>query len=95
MYTIYVKFECLENRREEFIFKMKTSGILAAIRAEDGCIKYDYYLSEKDKNEILLIEQWESKEHQQIHLTQPHMVAMREFKDNYIANTVFGEIELL
>lgn len=95
MYTIYVKFECLQNKREAFIHKMKETGILDSIRAEDGCIKYDYYLSEKDENEILLVEQWESKKHQQIHMTQPHMAQMQEFKDNYIAKTVLGEIDLL
>ena len=95
MYTIYVKFDCVENKRESFIEKMKETGILDAIRAEDGCIKYDYYLSEKDKNEILLIEQWESKEHQQIHIARPHMDKMRTFKDNYILNTTLGEVEIL
>ncbi len=95
MYTIYVKFDCLPNKREKFIDKVKETGVLDAIRAENGCIRYDYYLSEKDPNELLLIEQWESKEHQQIHVKQPHMDTLRSFKDDYITNTVLGEIELL
>ncbi len=94
MYTIYVKFECLPQKREAFIKKVKETGVLDAIRAENGCFRYDYYLSEKDDNELLLIEQWESKQHQQIHLEQPHMVKLREFKGDYITNTVLGEIEL-
>lgn len=94
MYMIYVKFECLPQKREEFIRRVKTEGVLEAIRGEDGCIRYDYYLSEKDPNELLLLEQWETKQHQQIHLTQPHMAQLRSFKDDYITNTVLGEIEL-
>ena len=94
MYTIYVKFECLPQKREAFIKKVKETGVLEAIRAEDGCIKYDYYLSEKDPNELLLIEKWETQKHQQIHLEQPHMACLREFKDDYITDTVLGEIEL-
>ena len=94
MYTIYVKFECFQDKREAFIQKMKDTGILDSIRAENGCIRYDYYLSERDVNELLLVEQWESKEHQQIHITQSHMAQMREFKNDYIAKTVLGEIEL-
>ena len=94
MYTIYVKFRCLPQKREAFIQKVKTTGVLDAIRAEDGCLKYDYYLSEKDPCELLLIEQWESKQHQQIHLTQPHMACLREFKGDYITETVLGEVEL-
>ena len=95
MYTIYVKFECLPQKREAFIQKVKATGILEAIRAENGCIRYDYYLSEKDPNELLLIEQWESKHHQQIHIAQPHMVQLREFKGDYITNTELGEVALL
>ena len=95
MYTIYVKFTCLPEKREAFIQKGKETGILAAIRAEDGCIRYDYYLSEKDPNELLLIEQWESKAHQQTHIAQPHMVQLRGFKDEYITKTTLGEVELL
>ena len=94
MYTIYVKYECLPQKREAFIQKVKDTGIASAIRAEEGCIKYDYYLSEADPNVLLLIEQWETKEHQRIHLTQPHMAHMREFKDDYISKTVLGEIVL-
>jgi len=94
VYTIYVKYEFLPQKREAFIQKVKDTGIASAIRAEAGCIKYDYYLSEADPNVLLLIEQWETKEHQRIHLTQPHMAHMREFKDDYISKTVLGEIVL-
>lgn len=94
MYTIYVKFECLNGMREKFIEKVKQTGILESIRNEDGCIKYDYYLSEKDPNELLLIEQWETQKHQQIHIEQPHMCQLREFKGDYIVNTILGELEI-
>lgn len=94
MYTIYVKFECVPQKREDFINKVKETSVLDAIRAEDGCIKYDYYLSEKDPNELLLIEQWETREHQQLHLKQPHMDRLRSFNKDYIINAILGEIEL-
>ena len=94
MYTIYVKFTCLPGKREAFIQKVKETGVLDAIRGEDGCIRYDYYLSEKDPCELLLIEQWETKEKQQVHIGQPHMDTLRSFKGDYITDTVLGEIEL-
>ena len=94
MYTIYVKFTCLPEKREAFIRRVKAEGILDAIRKEDGCIKYDYCLSEKDPCELLLIEQWESYNHQQIHLTQPHMACLRALKGEYITDTLLGEVEL-
>lgn len=93
MYMIYVKFQCLPQKREAFIQQVKRTGVLEAIRAEDGCLKYDYYLSEKDPDELLLIEQWETKAHQQVHLTQPHMDTLRSFKGDYITQTQLGEIK--
>ena len=95
MYTIYVVFNCHEGKREEFIQRVHKEGVVDAIRAENGCIRYDYYFSEKDPNEILLIEAWESKNHQQVHLEQPHMDTLRSFKNDYIANTTLGEFTVL
>ena len=95
MYTIYVQFRCLDGKREAFVEAVKREGILAAVRAEDGCLRYDYYFSEADANELLLIEAWESKRHQQVHIEQPHMARLREMKDGYIESTTLGEFELI
>ena len=69
-------------------------GIVDEIRKEDGCIRYDYYFSEKDPDEILLLEAWESKRHQEIHLEQPHMESLRAIKPEFVVSTSLGEFEL-
>ena len=94
MYTIYVVFKCFEGKREGFIKKIKEEGIVDLVRKENGCILYDYYFSEKDANEILLIEAWESQEAQQIHIAQPHMKRLREIKEDYVISTTLGEFEI-
>lgn len=93
MYKIYVIFKSYDNKREAFVKKIRDEGIYDAIHAEDGCIRYDYFFSEKDANEILLIEEWESAAHQQAHIQTPHMAKLREFKDDYIESTLIGEFE--
>lgn len=94
MFTIYVKFECHEGKREEFVRRVREEGILDAIRAEDGCHRYDYYFSEENKNELLLLEAWESKHHQEVHMTQPHMSALRAMNAEHIASVTLGEYEV-
>lgn len=94
MYTIYVIFNCLPGKREAFVERVKQEGILSAIRAEDGCRRYDYYFSEADPNELLLVEAWESARHQQIHIEQPHMARLRELKDDYVVSTELREFEV-
>lgn len=94
MYTIYVSFTCYPEKREAFVERVRKEGILDAVLAEDGCYRYDYYFSEKDPNELLLIEAWESKDHQQVHIAQPHMVQLRTFNKEYIQSAKLGEFEL-
>lgn len=94
MYTIYVVFECLPGKREAFVTRVREEGILAAVRAEDGCYRYDYYFSEEKENELLLIEAWESKKHQQVHIEQPHMARLRAIKGDYVVSTTLGEFEI-
>ncbi len=94
MYRIYVTFHCYEGKREAFVERLKADGILAAIRAEDGCEMYDFYFSEEDENKILLVEAWASRRHQEVHMTTEHMARFRVLKDNYVQNSHLGEFAL-
>lgn len=94
MYTISVVFQCLDGKREAFVERVRAEGILDAVRAEDGCHRYDYYFSEADANELLLIEAWETRRHQEIHIEQPHMAQLRALKGEYIVSTALREFEL-
>ena len=94
MYTIYVVFKCYPGKREAFVKRVRDEGVLSAIRAEDGCHRYDYYFSEEDENEIMLIEAWETKHHQEVYIGQPHMATLRSFKDEYVKSTKLGEFVL-
>ncbi len=44
---------------------------------------------------IVPIEAWESKNHQEIHIEQPHMVCLREIKAAFVLSTTLGEFELI
>ena len=83
-FLIFVTYHAKNACAELFVRELEESGVADKVRAEDGCIRYDYYYSSKDKNEILLFEEWESEEKQQIHMTQPHMAPIMEAKDKYI-----------
>ncbi|MBO5306351.1 MAG: antibiotic biosynthesis monooxygenase [Clostridia bacterium] len=90
-FSIYVVYTAKDGMREAFLEAIAKEGIPKAVRAEDGCIRYDYYLPLDSKNDILLIEEWESEEKQQIHVAQPHMARLRELKDPYIEATRLGK----
>ncbi len=45
-------------RRRKFAEEMTTSGMVAAIRAEAGNLRYEYYQPLDDAETILLIDSW-------------------------------------
>lgn len=94
MYRIAVTFRCLPGKREEFVARVKAEGIRDAVLAEDGCHGYDYYFSDADACELLLLEAWETRRHQEVHIEQPHMAKLRSFKAEYIESTELREFEL-
>ena len=79
--------------REEFVRKIVTQGILDAIRAEEGCLQYDYYFSTDRENEVLLLERWASEAHQRAHMTQPHMTALRAIKEECIDSVSLKQLQ--
>ena len=94
VYNIYVVFKCKPDMREAFIAKLKEEDIIDTVRREKGCIKYDYYYAEKNSTEILLIEAWDSKQDQQVHIAQPHMARLREIKNDYVISTKLVEFDI-
>ena len=87
MLKLSVNYFAKPGRREEFLRRIVEGGILAAIRAEEGCLRYDYYLSCQNEDEILLLEEWESAEFQALHLEQPDMKRLAQIKPDYVADT--------
>ena len=81
-----------EGDREKAVKEMAESGVLAAIRNEDGCLTYDYYLPVEDPKSLALYEEWESAAHQKIHMTQPHMKTALEIMGKYTKSTVIKRL---
>lgn len=92
--TLYVRYLAKPGCRETFLHQLTTHGIIDAIRREDGCLRYDYFLSVQNADEILLVEQWESEEKQQVHLRTTHMDRLRELKAQYVADARLGKVRL-
>ena len=91
---LYVRYQAKPGCRETFLRQLTTHGVIDAIRREDGCLRYDYFLSVQNADEILLVEQWQTQAHQRIHLQQPHMARLRELKEQYVADTRLGRVTL-
>lgn len=47
---------------KKFMGEMEKSGTTAAIRAEKGNLRYDYFFPANDPETVLLIDSWENQE---------------------------------
>ena len=80
--------------RENFVKELTESGVLTAIRNEDGCFAYDYYFSNEDEKTLVLYEKWESPAHQKVHMAQPHMKTAMDIKAKYIESVQLKKIDI-
>lgn len=87
MLLIQVTYTMRPGQREAFVRKIRESGILDAIRGEEGCLGYSYYLPEEEDGTLLLVEKWTGAPAQKAHLETPHMKQMAAFKPEYVADT--------
>lgn len=86
-FVLTVTYQAKPGCARAFVEELEASGVAAAVRAEDGCIRYDYYFSAANEDEVFLFEEWTSQAHQQVHMNQPHMPQLREIKEKHILNT--------
>ena len=60
---------------------------LDVYKRQEGNLCYDYFMARDNKNQILLLEQWENQDVLDAHLKAPHMDALREIKDQYVESS--------
>lgn len=66
-----------------FAEEMESSGIAAAIRAEEGNLRYDYFLSLSDPETLLLIDIWASQQALDVHHATPMMGQIAALREKY------------
>ena len=76
MLLLNVTYTMKPGMRDTFLKEVQAQGILDAVRQEDGCLQYAYYLPAQEDNTLLLVERWRDRADQHVHLTTPHMAAL-------------------
>ena len=66
-----------------FMEEMESSGTADLIRAEEGNIRYDYFMPAADPHTILLIDSWESQEALNRHHETPMMQTIAALREKY------------
>lgn len=72
-----------EETLDKFYAELLEERIGELSRKDEGCLKYDYYLSLEKDNQILLVERWESEEALELHRKTGHYAKAKELSAKY------------
>ena len=93
MIVLNVIYKCKPGKRDAFLNAIKEEGIDSASRAEAGNIKYDYYLSADDRDELLLVEKWKDAEAVTEHGRKVHYARLGELKTSFVDDTIIERFD--
>ena len=74
--TVNLRYTGKAGAARKFAEEMTTSGTVAAIRAEAGNLRYEYYQPLEDPETILLIDSWEDQAAIDAHHASPMMATI-------------------
>ncbi len=81
--TLNIYYTGENGNARKFAEEMEKSGTAAAIRAEKGNLKYEYFFPVNDKETVLLIDSWENQDAIDAHHATPMMNKITELRNKY------------
>ena len=81
--TVNLRYTGKDGNARKFAEEMTSGGTVAAIRAEAGNLRYEYYQPLDDPETILLIDSWENQEAIDLHHASPMMATIATLREKH------------
>ncbi len=81
--TVNLYYTGKNGNARKFAEEMESSGIAAAVRAQEGNEKYEYFFPMSDPETVLLIDRWKDQSAIDIHHKSEMMKKIAELRDKY------------
>ena len=81
--TVNLYYTGASGAARAFAEEMEKSGLAAAIRAEDGNERYEYFLPMDDPETVLLIDCWRDQAALDRHHASPMMKSLAALREKY------------
>ena len=81
--TMNLYYTGKDGSAKKFVEEMELSGTANAIRAEEGNLRYDYFMSQNDPETVLLIDSWASQKALDAHHQTPMMKTIADLREKY------------
>ncbi|MBQ4004406.1 MAG: antibiotic biosynthesis monooxygenase [Firmicutes bacterium] len=83
MLTVNLRYTGENGAALAFAKEMTASGTVDSIRAEEGNIRYEYYISLDDPQTVLLIDSWRDQAAIDAHHASPMMKTIASLREKY------------
>lgn len=81
--TIHIYYTGQNGSAQNFAREMTASGLAAQIRAEPGCLRYEYFVPLQDAETVLLIDSWADQAAIDLHHASPMMARIAALREKY------------
>lgn len=81
--TIQIYYHGTEGNARKFAEEMTASGVVDAIRAEQGNLRYAYFFPMDDPETVLLIDSWADQRALDVHHASPMMATIAALRAKY------------
>lgn len=83
MITVNLYYTGTNGSARAFAEEMVQTGVVTAIRAENGNLRYEYFFPMDDPETVLLIDQWRDQEAIDVHHASPMMGQIAALREKY------------
>ena len=83
MITVNLYYTGTNGSARAFAEEMVQTGVVTAIRAEDGNLRYEYFFPMDDPETVLLIDQWRDQDAIDVHHASPMMGQIAALREKY------------
>ena len=83
MITVNLYYTGTNGSARAFAEEMVQTGVVTAIRTEDGNLRYEYFFPMDDPETVLLIDQWRDQEAIDVHHASPMMGQIAALREKY------------
>ena len=81
--TVLLHYTGKNGSARQFAEEMMASGLVEAVRAEEGNERYEYYLPMEDPETVLLIDRWRDQAALDFHHKSPMMEQIAKMREKY------------
>lgn len=81
--TVQIRYTGKNGSARKFAEEMMASGVVEAVRAEEGNERYEYFFPMEDAETVLLIDRWTSQEAIDLHHKSEMMKQIAELREKY------------